>query len=171
MAQNVDITADLLVSVSAGINDMHEEVRSQLRTMIHYMLGYRRGKELFERGDLSVLFDERGGIRDIDLIQTYSPPMIGGVPARDGTWCMVPFPSIPRSQFEALTQPKSYIDENGKRRFPKGMQAHDAILALAESHIVGNEATVNEIVRCWRIAAPEIINGLYDGQKKVSKVA
>lgn len=79
------------------------------------------------------------------------------------------FPSIPKAPFDALMNPKSYIDENGKRRFPKGMQAHDAILALAESHIVGSQRTVDEIVRCWRIAVPEIINGLYE--KKVSLAA
>lgn len=172
--QKVDITADILISI-IGIDDMHGEVRRQLRIMIDYLDRYGRLRELVTKPkfdtpmSLSVLLDERGTIRDIDLTTPSDIPMVAGRQAKPGTWFTVACPRIHYERLEAVTNPKSYIDESGKRRFPKGVQVRDAILSLAESRIVGNDDTVDEIVRYWRRAAPGIINGLYG--EKVSKAA
>lgn len=163
MANKVDITFDIAVSMR-GIDDMHEHVRDQMRTMVYMLLGYGRANELVTGGTqyqacFNVLLSEDGMIQDIDLTEPNMIPKVGGERVSPDSWFTVPCRRIPADMLKALTDPKSIV-KNGRRKFPKGVDRVDAIRCLAEARIVCDGQAVEEIVRCWKIKGAALCAGL-----------
>ncbi|NUB24689.1 hypothetical protein [Azospirillum brasilense] len=153
MAQKVDITFDIAVSMR-GIDDMHEHVSDQIRTMVYMLLGYGRANELVSGSSqyqacFNVLLSEDGMIQDIDLTQAHEIPKVGGERVSSDRWFTVQCRRIPADVLKSLTDPKSII-KNGRRKFPKGVDPIDAIRCLAESCIVRDADAIREIVGMWR---------------------
>lgn len=154
MANKVDITFEIAVSMK-GIDDMHEHVRDQIRSMVYMLLGYGRANELVSghsqyQACFNVLLSEDGMIQDIDLTQSHEIPKIGGERVSADRWFTVPCRRIPADMLKSLTDPKSIL-KNGRRKFPKGVDRIDAIRCLAESVVVRDGQAIEEIVRMWKV--------------------
>ena len=89
-------------------------------------------------------------IQDIDLTQQHEIPKIDGERVDASRWFAVRCPKISADTLKSITEPKSYIAKNGRRKFPRGVDRTDAIRCLAESRIVRDEDAVREIVGMWR---------------------